>query len=285
MKYFLIVYINLVGFKALLSQDIIYTINKQKIEASIREISSDGVSYKYYNDTDTNSSAFYINRKNIVLIKYHNGVSEIFNSNPNQFQNELRSLLGIKPKSKKVLDINYLNKNLISINALALANGDFTLNYDRDIVNNKIQLSFLGGYNFNLRMGALNLYISDSKDKAKKIFDVGGGINYLFDNTFSNKINYFVGFLGKYMSYNYQQLVDTNNNQKKYQLATANQISLMITNGLLFRVSPNFNVKIICSIGKSINSVTLDKINDKGEKIDYSNYPKMYLGYCFGYRF
>lgn len=76
--------------------------------------------------------------------------------------------MGIKAKSKKVLDINYLNKNLISINALALANGDFTLNYDRDIVNNKIQLSFLGGYNFNLRMGALNLYISDSKDKAKK---------------------------------------------------------------------------------------------------------------------
>lgn len=58
MKYFLIVYINLVGVKALLSQDIIYTINKQKIEASIREISSDGVSYKYFNDTDTNSSAF-----------------------------------------------------------------------------------------------------------------------------------------------------------------------------------------------------------------------------------
>ena len=281
----LIVFICLIGFNILHGQDIIYTVNSQKIEADIKEISNDGVSYKNFNDTDTNSSAFFINKKSIVLIKFNNGITKIFNHNPNELQNQIRTLLGSDEKSKKVVDMYFLNKNLLSINALALANGDFTLMYDREIVNNKIQLSFLGGYNFNSRMGALNLYISDSKDKAKKLFDAGAGINYLFDNTISNRINYFVGFLGKYMSYNYQQLVDTANNQKKYQPATASQISLMLNNGFLFRISPNVNVKIFCSIGKSINSVTLDKINDKGEKVDYSNFPKMYLGYCFGYRF
>lgn len=280
-----IIFICLIGCNILHCQDIIYMVSGQKIEANIKEISKDGISYKNYNDIDTNSSSFFINRNSVVVIKYNNGVTEIFNANPNELQDQLSNLLGSSAKSKKVDDLYYLHKNLLSINALALANGDFTLMYDRDVFNNKIQLSFLGGYNFNSRMGALNLYITDSKDKAKKVFDAGMGINYLFDNTISNRINYFVGFLGKYMSYNYQQLVDTTNNQKKYQPATGNQISLMLTNGCLFRISPNFNVKIICSIGKSINSVSLDKINDKGEKIDYSNFPKMYLGYCFGYRF
>jgi hypothetical protein len=281
----LIVFICLIGCNILHCQDIIYTLSGQKIEANIKEISRDGISYKNYNDIDTNSSSFFINRNSVVVIKYNNGVTEIFNTNPNELQDQVSNLLGSSEKSKKVDDLYYLNKNVLSINSLALANGDFTLMYDRDVLNNKIQLSFLGGYNFNSRMGALNLYITNSKDKAKKVFDAGMGINYLFDNTVSNRINYFVGFLGKYMSYNYEQLVDTTNNQKKYQPAAANQISLMLTNGCLFRISPNFNVKIICSIGKSVNSVTLDKINDKGEKIDYSNYPKMYLGYCFGYRF
>jgi hypothetical protein len=281
----LIVFICLIGCNILHGQDFIYTVNSQKIEANIKEISEEGVSYKNYNDTDTNSSAFFINKKSIVLIKFNNGVTKIFNHHPNELQNEERNLLGSDEKNKKGVDMYFVNKNLLSINALALANGDFTLMYDREIVNNKLQLSFLGGYNFNTRMGALNLYISDSKDKAKKLFDAGAGLNYLIDNTISNRINYFVGFLGKYMVYNYQQLVDTTNNQKKYQPAKANQISLMLTNGFLFRISPNVNVKIFCSIGKSINSVTLDKINDKGEKIDYSNFPKMYLGYCFGYRF
>ena len=281
----LIVFICLIGCNILHGQDFIYTINSQKIEANIKEISEEGVSYKNYNDTDTNSSAFFINKKSIVLIKFNNGATKIFNHNPNEIQNEERNLLGGDEKNKKVVDMYFVNKNLLSINSLALANGDFTLMYDREIINNKLQLSFLGGYNFNTRMGALNLYISDSKDKAKKLFDAGAGLNYLIDNTISNRINYFVGFLGKYMTYNYQQLVDTTNNQKKYQPAKANQISLMLTNGFLFRISPNVNVKIFCSIGKSINSVTLDKINDKGEKIDYSNFPKMYLGYCFGYRF
>ena len=280
-----IIFICLIGCNILHCQDIIYMVSGQKIEANIKEISKDGISYKNYNDIDTNSSSFFINRNSVVVIKYNNGVTEIFNANPNELQDQVSNLLGSSAKSKKVDDLYSLNKNLLSINSLALANGDFTLMYDRDVLNNKIQLSFLGGYNFNSRMGALNLYITDSKDKAKKLFDAGIGINYLFDNTISNRINYFVGFLGKYMVYNYQQLVDTTNNQKKYQPATGNQISLMLTNGCLFRVSPNFNVKIICSIGKSINSVSLDKINDKGEKIDYSNFPKMYLGYCFGYRF
>lgn len=280
-----IIYICLIGCNILHCQDIIYMVSGQKIEANIKEISKDGISYKNYNDIDTNSSSFFINRISVVVIKYNNGVTEIFNANPNELQDQVSNLLGSSAKSKKVDDLYSLNKNLLSINSLALANGDFTLMYDRDVLNNKIQLSFLGGYNFNSRMGALNLYITDSKDKAKKLFDAGIGINYLFDNTISNRINYFVGFLGKYMVYNYQQLVDTTNNQKKYQPATGNQISLMLTNGCLFRISPNFNVKIICSIGKSINSVSLDKINDKGEKIDYSNFPKMYLGYCFGYRF
>lgn len=281
MKVFVLIFF--VAFSAvckLYGQDLIYTTSGLKIASKILEISPDGITYQLHHQQDT--SVRFINKTEVVLVNYQNGVPEIFNANTVDVEPKKKNLLGSQ-KTKKAFDVHFMNKNVLSINALALANGDITLMYDRDILDNKLSLSVLGGYNFNSRMGGLNLFITDSKVNAKKLFDAGLGINYLFNN--SKRVQYYVGVLGKYMAYQYQQVEDTMNNQNKYHLAQANQISLMLTNGCLFRVSPNFNLKLFCSIGKSINSVPLDKLNDKGEKVDYSNYPKIYLGYCFGYRF
>jgi hypothetical protein len=261
-------------------QDYIYTANGQKIKSTVLEISEQEISYQKNNLKDT--SIYIINKLDVVLIKYKNGVSEIFNQNPSDFEPKQNNSFA-SSKNRKLFDVNYLSKNLLSINALALANGDITLIYDREVLNNKLCLSILGGYNFNSRMGALNLYISDTKEQAKKLFDVGLGINYVAAKV--KKAHYYIGLLGKYMPYHYQQVVDTANNQKNYSAAHANQISLMFTNGFLFRISPSFNLKLFCSLGKSINSVPLDKKDKNGEISSYTNYPKVYLGYCFGYRF
>ena len=263
------------------SQDILYTTAGNKLQAKVLEINLKDIKYKDFNNIE--GPTYVISKTDIVLIQYSNGVTEVINNNPatvapktnEQVSTFNKPVDETKTSKKKEFNLYYLNNNLLSINALALANGDVTLMYDRDFLNSRMSVTFLGGYNFNARMGGLNFLIADSKDKAKKKYDAGFGINFMPRNT--KRVQYFVGLLGKYMAYDYQEVIDTSNNQKRFQPASANQLAIMISNGWIYRVSPNFNFKIFASFGASINSVPL---ND-----GYNGVPKVYLGYCFGYRF
>lgn len=277
------------------SQDVLYTISGDKIPSKVLEINAKDIKYKDFNNVD--GPTYVISKTDIVLIQYYNGVTEVINSNPNTIAPKTSEVVNTtvnssdytkpidkpKPLEKKPLNLYYLNNNMLSINALALANGDVTLMYDRDLSNSKLSLTFLGGYSFNSHMGGLNGFINDAKDNAKKKYDLGFGINFMPRAT--RRVQYFVGLLGKYMAYDYRKVVDTTNNQINYQKASAYQVSIMISNGLIFKVTPNFNFKVFVSIGGQINSTPLETINSNGSKINYSNYPKGYLGYCFGYRF
>jgi hypothetical protein len=296
-----------VSTTAVFSQDVIYTTGGNKLQAKVIEINTNDIKYKDFNNLE--GPTYVITKMDVVLIQYANGVSEVINNNPNtiapkgtdfvtynsakpsektkpvdknQQIEKAKPIEKTKPK-KKEFNLYYLNNNMISINALALANGDVTLMYDRDILNNKLSLSFLGGYNFNSQMAGLNRYIAATKDNAKKMYDAGFGINYTPKCT--RRVQYFVGILGKYMAYNYQSIVDTTNNQYKYKDANAYQLAIMVTNGWVFRVTPTFNFKFFASVGAPINSTRLETSDSDGNKVDFSNYPKIYLGYCFGYRF
>lgn len=270
-------------------QDILYTSNGNKLMAKVLEINTKDIKYKDFNNVE--GPTYVISKTDVVLIQYSNGVTEVINDNPptNSPKVEEQDPVGtnpiekIKTPEKKAFNLYYLNNNMLSINALALANGDVTLMYDRDLANSNLSLSFLGGYNFNSRMGGLNLFIADSKDNAKKKYDAGFGINFMPRNT--KRVQYFVGLLSKYMAYDYRKIVSTANNQISYQGASATQLAIMLTNGWIYKVSPDFNFKIFVSLGAQINSTPLEAINANGIKMDYSNYPKVYLGYCFGYRF
>ncbi len=271
-----------------ISQDVLYTTGGNKIKAKVLEINSKDLKYKDYNNLE--GPTYVITKMDVVLIQYVNGVIEIINDNPPTIAPKINENLSLadtkteefvkpldkaKPKDKKDFNLYYLNNNMLSINALALANGDLTLMYDRDLLNSKLCLTFLGGYSFNSRMGGLNLLIADSKDKAKKKYDAGLGVSFMPRNT--KRVQYFVGILSKYMAYDYEDVVDTINNQKNYRKASANQLAIMLSTGWVFRLSPNFNFKVFGSLGTSINSVEL--------KEEYNGIPKVYLGYCFGYRF
>ena len=277
------------------SQDVIYTTGGNKLQAKVTEINTNDIKYKSSNNLE--GPTYVISKNDVVLIQYSNGISEVINSNPNSITpklNDFKEYNTAKTESKtesikktksekKEFNLYYLNNNMISINALALANEDVTLMYDRDILNNKLSLSFLGGYNFNSRMAGLNAFIASTKDNAKKKYDAGFGINFMPRNT--RRVQYFVGLLGKYMAYDYQSIVDTTNNQYKYKQASAYQLAIMVTNGWVFKVTPNFNFKFFASVGAPINSTRLETTDSDGQKVDFSNYPKIYLGYCFGYRF
>lgn len=297
----------LVSTTAAFSQDVIYTTGGNKLQAKVIEINTTDIKYKDFNNLE--GPTYVITKMDVVLIQYSNGVSEVINNNPNSITpkgtdfvtyNSAKSSEKTKPAEKakpvekakptektkpekKEFNLYYLNNNMISINALALANGDVTLMYDRDILNNKLSLSFLGGYNFNSQMGGLNAFIAGTKDNAKKKYDAGLGINFTPRST--KRVQYFVGILGKYMAYDYQSIVDTTNNQYKYKQANAYQLAIMVTNGWVFRVTPSFNFKFFASVGAPINSTRLETTDSEGQKVDFSNYPKIYLGYCFGYRF
>jgi hypothetical protein len=274
-----------VGFLSY-SQDILYLSNGDKLSAKITEINPTDVKYKDF--TNLNGPTYVISNSELVLIQYSNGTTQVINSNPRPIEPKKESPLTtstkvIETKKTTLPNLYYMNSNLLSINALALTNGDVTLIYDRELFNCKMSVSFLGGYNFNSRMGVLNSFISDTKDNAKKNYDVGLGINYMPKNT--KRVQYFIGVLGKYMSYNYKNVIDTINNQKKYADASAYQLAIMLTNGWVYRISPFFNFKIFGSIGVPINSTNLQTTNSLGNIRDYTHSPKIYLGYCFGYRF
>lgn len=257
------------------SQDVLYTISGKKLNTKVLEINVTDIKYK--NVDNPEGPTYVIAKSDIVLVQFANGLTQVINSNPPTIAPPKEQPVYIAPKEtdKPKPNLYYLNPNLISINALALANGDITLIYDREFLNNRLGLSFLGGYNFNSRMGGLNAFITDSRDKAKKIFDAGIGVNFMPRNT--KRVQYFVGLLGKYMAYNYQSRVDSTNNQFHYETAQGSQLAIMISNGWIYHISPNFNFKLFGSIGVPVNTPEL--------KVEYSGVPKVYLGYCFGYRF
>ena len=284
------------------SQDILYTTAGSKLKGRVTEINLKDIKYKDFNNLE--GPTYVIAKTDVVLIQYANGTTEVINDNPNTLAPKITETVTsiekpaekpvqkpfdrndpyakAKKPEKKDFNLYYLNNNTFSINALALANGDVTLMYDRDILKSRMSLTFLGGYSFNSRIGALNLFIRDSKDGAKKKYDAGFGINYMPRNT--KRVQYFVGLLGKFMAYDYLDVIDTTNNQKNYQKASASQVAIMISNGWVFRVTPNFSFKVFGSIGAQINSTPLVTFNSNG-KVNYGDYPKVYLGYCFGYRF
>lgn len=258
------------------SQDLLYTTTGKKLPVKVIEINPKDVVYKEEGNSD--GPSYIISKSDIVLIQFSNGLTQVVNENPESYSPAKEELVVPKPvvqSDKPKPNLYYLNPNLVSINALALANGDITIIYDREFLNSKLSLSFLGGYNFNSRMGALNAMIFDTYPKSKKLYDAGLGVNFMPRNT--KRIQYFVGLLGKYMAYNYQNIVDSTNNQFHYETAQGNQIAIMISNGWVYRISPTFNFKLFASLGFPINSPEL--------KFEYQGAPKVYLGYCFGYRF
>jgi hypothetical protein len=277
-------------WKPSFSQDILYTLTGNKLQAKVVEINTTDIKYKDFANID--GPTYVISKADIVLIRYSNGSTDIINP-------DAPELLPKKPEpppavvenkrktpEKPKMNIYYLNNNLLSINAMALANGDVTLMYDREFANQHIGLSVLGGYNFNSRMGGLNAAIVDSRDGAKKHYDAGLGINFMPKTT--KRVQYFVGLLGKYMSYSYKNVIDTTNNQLKYENAKGFQFALMITNGWTYRISPNFNFKLFGAFGVPVNYPELNYYSTSSAgriSNPYRSLPKIYIGYCFGYRF
>jgi len=259
------------------AQDIIYTISGSKFQAKVTEVNTTDVKYKDFSNLE--GPVYVISKREVVLIRYSGGFTQIINDNPPALLPKSSEAKTTPSRSamaeKKPLNLYYLNKNLISINALALMNGDVTLLYDRELLDSRLCLTFMGGYNFNPNTGPLNAIIRSSWLQSKKNYDAGFGISFMPRNT--RRAQYFVGLLGKYMSYDYDEN-EIINNQSVITKKNGSQLAVMINNGWVIRITPTLNMKIFGAIGiPSYSSPLTDN--------SLKSIPKAYLGYCFGYRF
>ncbi len=275
--------------KLMVGQDILYTAKGTKIEVKVLEINLTHIKYKNY--SYLTGPTYVVSKSDIVLIKYQNNTTEIITDNPERVfpvsttkKNETDTLKS-KPLPSNKKSIYYVNTNYLSINALALSNGDITLFYDKELLDGKLGLSFMGGYNFNTHMGGLNALIVSSFHHTKKLYDAGLGINYFPQQ--HKRSQYFIGLQSKFMQFKYDAVNDTTNNQLHYITKHGQQMALMLTNGWQYRVSTNFSFKFFVCIGGVNNSPSLITYRNRNSKssTNLNDYPKMYLGYCFGYRF
>ena len=129
------------------SQDILYLSNGDKLSAKITEINPTDVKYKDF--TNLNGPTYVISNSELVLIQYSNGTTQVINSNPRPIEPKKESPVTtnaklLETKKTKLPNLYYMNSNLLSINALALTNGDVTLIYDRELFNFKMSVYFLG---------------------------------------------------------------------------------------------------------------------------------------------
>lgn len=265
------------------SQDMIYTTSGNKFQAKVVEITSNEVKYKDFSNLD--GPTYVITKQDVVLISYQNGTTEVVNPNPPSYSpNKANTDYATKkPEHKNPNELYYTGKNMLSINALALANGDLALFYDRDLLNDKLGITAMGSYNFNDRINqVLNIFVDNLYPNSKKMFDAGLGANFFPSNR--GRAQYFVGLMGKYMQFTYDKetTVEQDINgfvflKKSVERSTGSQTMFGVTNGLLVRVSPTFNFKLFATVGTSVNSPAVEAKS--------GSYPKVYLGYCFGYRF
>lgn len=281
LKLSIIFFLSMSFLQKLFAQDVIYTTSGNKINAKIVEISTNEIKYKSFSNIDGPNYVIY--SSDVVLINFENGTTQIINANAPSLKpvKEETPVVTQKTKEKLPDNIYYLNPNLISINALGLANGDITILYDRDLCNNHLGLTALGSYNINKSINTgFNSFINEAGGNVKKNFDAGLGVNFMPSNT--SRGQYFVGFLGKYMNYNYEEYEYVLGLGSILKQRVGSQIAVMLTNGCTVRVTQNFNFKLFASVGLSSNRpfISLGSNGIKQEVL-----PKFYFGYCFGYRF
>lgn len=270
----------LVGYAK--SQDMIYTTSGNKFSAKVIEINTHEVKYKDFSNPE--GPTYVITKQDVVLISYQNGSTEIVNPNPPSYSpNKTTDYATKEPEHTNPNALYYTGKNFLSLNALALMNGDISLFYDRDLLDGMFGVTVMGGYNFNDRINkVLNLGIDNLYPNAKKQFDAGLGFNFFPSTT--GRAKYFVGAMAKYMNVSYDKEIIYQEDiggftflKKRIERSTAAQTMVGATNGLLVRVTPSFNFKLFCTVGVAGNTPAVQNKTNL--------YPKVYLGYCFGYRF
>ncbi len=300
------------------AQDQLFKKDNTKLEVKILEINQNEIKYKLFTYQD--GPTIIVAKSDVALIIYQNGVHEVLNTPAPATQNPTVVYLqnqGYGPAISRVktdsIEFSKLvaTKNLISTNVLDPLNGSLSISYLREFAHNYINVyvplsvgfanpyftqttSSLFNGNFNSYYYATNNGFSVSNFKyTRKTFDVGLGIH--FQTSGEHAVTHFVGpyvgiaqFTGTYTQSNY--FYDPNYGNSTYDLNdrsfVMNRVYVMLDNGLLFRITKNFNIMMLVAAGYHIDTY-LDNNLTKAMNSSKNQFPinAYKFSISFGYRF
>ncbi len=305
------------------AQDQLFKKDNSKVDVKILEINTTEIKYKLFTYQD--GPTITVAKKEVALIIYQNGVHEVITSaetTPTPIEtppayvvyNNYTPSPRINRDSIEKAEVEKLlvTKNLISFNMIEPINGSIGINYIREFANNyfhayvPVTVGFAAPY-FTQAVNTIfsgNSYyysnnynntfsVSDFKYTNKK-YEVGLGIH--FQTSGKRAVTHFVGpyigtsqFTGTYSKT--ENFYDPNGYNSGYIVTTKNftldRMYVMLDNGILFRVTKNFNIMMLAGIGYKVDKYKTD--DNLTEAINYNKnqFPinAFKFGLSFGYRF
>ena len=304
------------------AQDQLFKKDNTKLEVKILEITQDAIKYKLFTYQD--GPMITVSKKDVALIIYQNGIHEVITTNetapsvqttpqPIVVYHEYNSPR-VNYDSLKDIRIKDLlsTKNLISTNILEPINGSYNVTYLREFAFNylhayiPVSIGFTSP-NFTQISNTMftgsstnydpNNYFSVSDFLFKlKTYEIGLGIH--FQSSGKKQVTHFIGpyigqaqFNGTYKksSYIVDQRTGFGNTTYTAESFTMNRLYLMLDNGVLFKVTKNFNIFLLVGLGYHIDTFIDEDLTkatnyrDSQQRIVPIDAYK--FGVNFGYRF
>ncbi|MGZ5190062.1 MAG: hypothetical protein ACXWCZ_03525 [Flavisolibacter sp.] len=314
-----LIFIAFVG--SCIAQDQLFKKDNTKIEVKILEINQNEIKYKLFTYQD--GPTISILKKDVALIIYQNGVHEVLNA-PVEASAPVSSAPMIVYNATPTTRINrdsiekaafddlVSNKNLVSINIMEPLNGSFSVNYIREFANNYLHVyvplsigfaapyfsqavnTMFSGNNYNYNYNYTS-YLSVSEFKyTNKTYEAGLGLH--FQSSGKHAVTHFVGpyvgtsqFTGTYVIT--ESIYDPNYgysaSQTRSNSFTLKRVNVMLDNGLLFRVTKDFNIMMLASFGYHIDTFSAPDDLTIAYNYNKNQFPinAFKFGLSFGYRF
>lgn len=279
-----------------LAQDQLFKKDNSKLEVKIIEINQNEVKYKLFTYQD--GPIIIISKNEVAMIIYQNGTHEVFNQTadkPQEFVVEkaptfepVRRQTNIKDSIEKAELLS--TKNLISINLLEPINGCFNVSYTRELLKNymniyvPITVGFTTPFLNQSMESSFNphLYNYDNINNftfTRKVFETGLALH--FQSSGNKPVTHFVGPYVAFAQYNgtfNEQVYSIDGFGNYYYTGetknvnfTMNRYYFMLNNGVLFKITKNFNMMMMAAIGHS-NNEFIDNDPVKHRETYYSGY-------------
>lgn len=296
MKFSLCFLVLLICSNVLQAQDQLFKKDNSKIEVKIIEINQNEIKYKLFTYQD--GPTIIVSKKDVAMIIYQNGTHEVFNQTESKSPDfvvekspsfeTVRKQTNIKDSIETAQLLS--TKNLIAINLLEPINGCFNINYTCELLNNYVNIyvpvtvgfttpflnqSMESSFNPHL----YNYYNINNFTFTRKVFETGLGIH--FQSSGNKPVTHFVGPYFSFAQYQGtfdKQIYSVDINGNYYYTGTTqnvpfmmNRYYFMLNNGVLFKITKNFNMMMMAAIGHSNNEFTQ---NDpiKHRETYYSSY-------------
>lgn len=299
-------------------QDQLFKKDNSKLEVKVLEVSPNEVKYKLKSNPD--GPIYIVNKSDVAVLIYANGDHETFPENKQKTEivytpaSPYAGIDSLRAYRKRENLAQFAtmtkHKNVVFLNTLGLLNGTASLSYLREFgkglfsIHVPISTSFAQPGIQNYTGLTTNYYYGHVYNYRVTHKAIDAGLGIYFHTSGKHSITHFVGPLFRFTQYNgtfnspnyvYDQSgnIIGGTNENKYGFVL-NETYAMINNGILFRITPRFNMMLHAAIGTTINHHFV--VNDpKSFKTPfgpdyytnnyYSNSPVFNLGFHVGYRF